>query len=242
MSQLRTGWDATNATYLNAIPAGPSRNVSQFDFLQFRATVNFTDVRNPVGTVRDLSVRFTDGFGTSQSLRVGQFSNALFYPPGTQSAVPKILQHAVRLPLASLTGVNLTNISEVALLFDQQASGALLISDIHFYQQPGGGGNPGADYFTLTPCRVLDTRITASPLLANTTQTFTVAGMCGVPVDALAVSAIPIAVDPGAVGDLRVYPTGQAEPLASAINFVTGKTRANNAIVPLGLAGQINVR
>ena len=143
MSQLRTGWTATTAAYINEIPAGPARDVSQFDFLQFRATVNFADGRNPVATAQDLGVRFTDGSGASQTLRVGQFSDALFYPPGALSSVPKVLQNTVRLPLASLTDVNLTNISEVALLFDQQVSGALLMSDLHFYQRPGGGA-PGA--------------------------------------------------------------------------------------------------
>jgi hypothetical protein len=241
MSSLRTGWSAPAATYLNAIPAGPSRDVSTFSFLQFRATVNFTDGRNPGGTPQDLSVRLTDGFGGSQTLRVGLFSGALFYPPGTQSAVPKILQNTVRIPLASFTSVNLTNVSEVAMLFDQQPSGALLMSDLHFYI-PGGVPPPGNGFFPLTPCRVVDTRSAGMPLLANTTRTFTVAGACLVPIDAVAIAVNMTAVNPGELGDLRLYPTGQPVPLVSAINFAAGKTRANNAIVTLGTAGAIDVQ
>ena len=63
LSQLRTGWSANTASYLNQIPAGPFRDVSEFDFLQFRAVVNFADGRNPGGMSQGLSVRLTDGFG-----------------------------------------------------------------------------------------------------------------------------------------------------------------------------------
>jgi hypothetical protein len=147
MSQLRTGWSATSATYRNQIPAGAARDVSGFEFFQFRASVNFADTRNPGGTAQDLSVRFTDAGGGNQTLRVGQFSGALFFPPGSQGPVPKVLQNTVRLPLASLTGVDLTRVSEVAFLFNQRASGALLLSDLHFYR---GAGAPPAPSFNLT--------------------------------------------------------------------------------------------
>jgi hypothetical protein len=240
LSQLRTGWSAPAASFSNAIPLGTARDVSGFGFLQFRATVNFEDARNPFAMAQDLSMRLTDGFGGSATVRVGQFSDALFYPPGTQSAVPKVLHNAVRLPLSAWTGVNLANISEVALLFDQRSSGALLISDLHFYRQPGAEAT-GHDYFTLAPCRVFDTRITASPLAANTSRTFAVGGLCGVPGDAVAVAANVTAVNPQDQGDLRVYPTGTMAPLASIVNFGRGRTRANNAILALGAGGQIDM-
>lgn len=133
LSQLRTGWGALNAVFVNNIPAGPNRNISAFEFFQFRATVNFTDTRNPVGQAQDMSVRFTDENGASQSLRAGQFSNALFFPPGTTGAVPKVLHNMVRIPLSSLTAVDKTRITRVEFLFNQRATGALLVSDLHFY-------------------------------------------------------------------------------------------------------------
>ncbi len=43
-------------------------------------------------------------------------------------------------------------------------------------------------------------------------------------------------------GDLRLYPAGGAAPLASTINFRPGIVRANNAVVPLGIDGQISVQ
>ena len=97
-------------------------------------------------------------------------------------------------------------------------------------------------FYTLTPCRVVDTRVTPPALAANSTRTFPVGGLCSVPTDARAAAAILIAVNPGDLGDLRLYPTGQPAPLASTINFAAAHTRANNAIVPLGTGGQINVQ
>jgi hypothetical protein len=97
-------------------------------------------------------------------------------------------------------------------------------------------------YFALTPCRIADTRTGGPALGANSTRTFAVAGGCQVPADARAVAAILTAVSPGDLGNLRLFPTGQPAPLSSTLNFAAGLTRANNAIVPLGASGQIDVR
>jgi hypothetical protein len=43
-------------------------------------------------------------------------------------------------------------------------------------------------------------------------------------------------------GDLRVYPSGQAAPLASAISFQPGIVRAGNAIIALSSSGEISVQ
>ena len=139
LPQLRTGWSTLGSAFVNNIPAGSNRDISAFEFFQFRTTLNFTDTRNPSGQSRDFSVRFTDGGGASQSLRVGQFSNALFFPPGTTGAVPKVWHNTVNIPLSALTAVDKTSISKVELLFDQSTTGAVLASDLHFYDS---GGTP----------------------------------------------------------------------------------------------------
>jgi uncharacterized repeat protein (TIGR01451 family) len=98
-------------------------------------------------------------------------------------------------------------------------------------------------YYTVTPCRVADTRSTAPPALsANTTRVFDVAGRCGIPADARAVAIVVTVAQQTDLGNLRLYPAGEAAPLASTINFVVGRTRANNAIIPLGQAGRIAVQ
>lgn len=101
---------------------------------------------------------------------------------------------------------------------------------------------PPTGFYTLSPCRAADTRTAGSPLVANATRTFPVAGKCLVPADATAVALNLTVVNATDRGNLRVYPSGSAAPSTSAINFTAGTTRANNAIAQLGLSGQVNVR
>jgi hypothetical protein len=50
--------------------------------------------------------------------------------------VPKVLLNMARIPLTSFTGVNLADIRSVQFRFDQNASGALLITDLAFAAAP----------------------------------------------------------------------------------------------------------
>jgi hypothetical protein len=134
LSQLRTGWASGGASYTNDLPTG-ARDVSAFQALQFRVSVNFDDARNAKAP-QNFSVVLTDGAGAQSSVRVGDVSSVLFYPPGTTGPVPKVLLNMVRLPLTSFTGVNLTDIRSVKFQFDQTAQGALLISDLAFASAP----------------------------------------------------------------------------------------------------------
>jgi uncharacterized repeat protein (TIGR01451 family) len=107
---------------------------------------------------------------------------------------------------------------------------------------------PPTDFFTVTPCRVVDTRNPAGPtgglaLGAGSTRTFLVAGICDVPSTATAVSVNLTVVGPTAVGNLTVYRGDAASaPLASSINFTSSMTRANNAIVSLATDGSVKVK
>jgi uncharacterized repeat protein (TIGR01451 family) len=95
---------------------------------------------------------------------------------------------------------------------------------------------------TLSPCRLVDTRDVSSPsLVASATRTFTITGTCGVPSTAKAVSANITVTAPTGAGDLQIFPTGTSAPGASAINYTAGQTRANNAVIPLGVGGAIDV-
>jgi hypothetical protein len=93
---------------------------------------------------------------------------------------------------------------------------------------------------------VADTRDPAGPfggpaLAAGSERTFTIAGRCGIPVNAKAVSFNITITGPTSLGHLSLYPGGTPAPLVSTINFRPGQTRANNAIVPLGAGGTLAV-
>lgn len=65
--------------------------------------------------------------------------------------------------------------------------------------------------------------------------------VCGIPPTAKSVAVNVTVVNPTALGHLTLYPTGSQLPLASTINFRSGIVRANNAILALGVSGQISV-
>jgi len=96
-------------------------------------------------------------------------------------------------------------------------------------------------FYTVTPCRVLDTRNANGPLggpalVANQVRNFTIAGSCGIPTSAVAVSA-NVTVIGANTGNLSLFP-GNALPLGtSSINFVGGQVRANDAILMLATDG-----
>ena len=108
-------------------------------------------------------------------------------------------------------------------------------------------GSPLAQhYFTLSPCRVVDTRNAMGPfggpaLAPGADRSFTVAGQCGVPTNAKAVSINLTVTAPTAAGDLELYPAG-TPVVVSDINYLPGQTRANNAIVKLSNSGALAVR
>jgi hypothetical protein len=104
-------------------------------------------------------------------------------------------------------------------------------------------------FFSLTPCRIADTRSAAGTygapaLAAGATRVFPLAGVCGIPPGATAVSINITVTQPTAMGSLTLFPAGAAVPGTSAINYVAGQTRANNAIAGLsdttGLAVRCN--
>jgi hypothetical protein len=98
---------------------------------------------------------------------------------------------------------------------------------------------PAADFHTLAPCRLADTR-TSSPLAAGAPATFPAAGSCGIPIDAVAVVMNVTVINPTASGNLQVYPSGLLSPQSSVVNFPAGTNRGSLAILPLGLKGEID--
>ena len=99
--------------------------------------------------------------------------------------------------------------------------------------------------FTLTPCRLIDTRSPAGPfggpaLAAGANRVFTVVGQCGIPAGAKAISSNATVTQPTAPGFVVLFPGGPV-PGVSNVNFRAGQTRANNAIVPLSAGGTLSV-
>ena len=88
------------------------------------------------------------------------------------------------------------------------------------------------DFFTVTPCRLVDTRST-SALAAGVPRTFPLTGSCGIPAGARAVAANVTVTGPTGDGFLTLWPSGTPFPGTSTVNVKTGITRAGNAVVTL---------
>jgi photosystem II stability/assembly factor-like uncharacterized protein len=106
---------------------------------------------------------------------------------------------------------------------------------------------PGLDFYTVAPCRLVDTRrpiggLGGPALVAGQDRTFTLVGECTIPPEAKALSLNVTVTAPTAQGNLRLYPAGIPLPTASTVNYVAGQTRANNAIAALGADGRLSVR
>jgi uncharacterized repeat protein (TIGR01451 family) len=130
--------------------------------------------------------------------------------------------------------VNLANAANAAVT-DAQGRGTIVNDDFP---------PPPTAFFTVTPCRIVDTRNAAGPtggpaLAPSSIRSFPLTGEpCGVPATAAAVSVNLTAVGAVALGHLTLFPGDIVDPpLVSSLNFVAGVTRANNAIVPLAADG-----
>ena len=135
LTQLRTGWNDLTGNYRNNIPSSLG-NVSGFQALQFRVSVNFADPRNLAGLAQDFRVVLTDASGASSSVRVSDVSGALYYPPGEIFPVPKAVLNTVRIPLSAFGGVNLNAVRSVQFTFNERLQGGLLITDVAFASAP----------------------------------------------------------------------------------------------------------
>lgn len=99
-------------------------------------------------------------------------------------------------------------------------------------------------YYALNPCRVVDTRnangVDGGPIMgANSTRSFTIRGVCGVPTTAKAVSLNLAITGMTAGGYVTLWPSGLSEPVVSSINFSgTEPALANGAIVGLSTNAQ----
>jgi len=123
-----------------------------------------------------------------------------------------------------------------------------LVADINGYFAASGSG--GLNFYTVTPCRLVDTRKPNGPFggptlsAADATRTFPLStGACGLPgyPAAEAYSLNMTVVPQGPLGYLTTWPAGGTRPVASTLNAPKGLVVANAAIVPASTGGSVSV-
>ena len=100
----------------------------------------------------------------------------------------------------------------------------------------------GLDFYIVTPCRVVDTRVGAGPVASGTPFPIAVSGACGVPPGAKAVAVNVTVVDPSGTGHLEAYASDTPPPALPMLSFVSGRNRANNGVVRLSSDGSITLQ
>ncbi len=133
--------------------------------------------------------------------------------------------------LTAVSGAHAAGLADVTVTIPGPGS-ATLTQGFAYATTP-----PAASFFTVSPCRVVDTRAAQAPALApGERRTLAVAGHCGVPTSANAVALNVTVASPAAQGFVRVT-AGNGLSETSTLNFVAGATRANNALVLLASDG-----
>jgi hypothetical protein len=106
-------------------------------------------------------------------------------------------------------------------------------------------GTAVGDFYTLMPCRLLDTRTPeggAAPIPSGTVREVNVvAGSCGVPANAMALAINVTEVSATTGGEIAVYSAGPPTG-AATVSFNPELHRANNAIVLITSDGKLKVK
>jgi hypothetical protein len=143
------------------------------------------------------------------------------------------------LPLAASLNDVTGTIAANAVIVPAGANGAVnvfasdatdLVIDVSGYFAPPGPG--GLSLYAVTPCRVLDTRLTSGTPFSTTLDVNVIAAPCGVPATARAFLFNATAIPSDLLGYLTMWPQGQPQPLAATLNAYDGALTNNMAIVP----------
>jgi uncharacterized repeat protein (TIGR03803 family) len=230
---------------------------------------------SPSGTLTTL-VNFSTTNGANPAARLAQGSDGNFYGTtrsgGTSNAgtLFKITSSGILTTLVNFDAPNGSSSINTG-----SYAGLMQGSDGTFYGTtidgginnsntcPGGCGTvfrlnvqpssnvAGLSYYPLSPCRVVDTRNSASPNLpVNTPVSYQVnsvgssgsygaqggnASGCGIPTDAKAIFFNFVAVNVAGSGYLQAWPFGASTPTASVLNYANmpGLDIANGIVLPV---------
>jgi serine protease inhibitor ecotin len=193
---------------------------------QFQVTGSLGVPANATAVTGNLTVTQQQGYGylfIGPNAQANPTSSTLNFPTGEDRA------NSVTVALSGGGTLWITYVSIIP--------GALThaIFDVSGYFTPD---TSGVKYFPITPVRILDSRPggvgSLSTFHSNVAQTFTVAGLNGVPSGATAVTGNLTVTQQTQFGYLFAGPVAENNPTTSNLNFPLGDNRANQVTVALG--------
>jgi len=211
----------------------------------------------PSLSVSDVTVSLASSGPSTATLRVDlrsalPYGLTVDFTTADDSAVAGADYTATTGALTFAPGVTSQTVDVVAISSDEGAADRRFFVDFSVTSPAGVPGARAAvtlawpaGFYTLTPCRLADTRTDApaggGPALdAGAVRRIAAAGRCGIPDTAKAVAANVTVTGATDAGDLRVFAAGLATPETSVVNYGAGQTRAAFALVALGPDGEID--
>jgi hypothetical protein len=122
----------------------------------------------------------------------------------------------------------------------RRQAGDVYIDDVIIKSSKGAAGQPGT-FTPITPARLLDTRRNASPVGPDSTVSFQVAGVNGLPAKVASVVFNLTVTSSQSFGFVTAYASGAGRPNASNLNYTRGQTVANLVTVPVGADGKVTL-
>jgi hypothetical protein len=172
--------------------------------------------------------------GTAVTLTGSGFAAGATVSFGGAAASSVVVQNAAR--ITAVTPAHAAG--TVAVTVTNPGAAADTLSPGFFYWPPLAA----SDFYTLAPCRLVDTRNAAGPrggpaLAGQALRSFPISGACGVPADAKAVAANVTVVSPAQAGHVGVYPGNSFALGTWVVSFSAGRTLGSLAVVTLATNG-----
>lgn len=136
-AMIVVSWPEKGAALRFSIPEG--NDLSAFSAISLRAALDPLSTLNEADVYQAFTIQLVDRQGNSASMHTRDNEPALRFPEGYETEndtfeggmfTGRVPLTSIRIPLSDFVGINLAEIREVALLFDQTSSGTLFMSDI----------------------------------------------------------------------------------------------------------------
>ena len=130
-------WLQSGAALRFSLPEG--NDLGQFTAISLRAALDPLSPLNKAGAQQAFTIQLVDKEGNTASVHTRAGEPALRFPDGYQEKndtfdggwfTGRVPLTSIRMPLRDFSGVDLSAIQEITLLFDQSPSGSLFISDL----------------------------------------------------------------------------------------------------------------
>ena len=234
---------SASATFTGTVAPAPNPSLGSFAPLPSSRVLDSrsTGAPIPAGSVQVVHVAGVAGVPNDASAAVlnitvdggGEAGFVTTFPCGTPLPDTSNLNIAAGQTVANAVTVAMGTDGDVCVYSSVAVNLIVDISGVYSH-------NAGSALLTpLSPLRLLDTRLAGGNVAAGTVRELQVAGVAGVPVDAMAVVLNVTATRTLGDGFVTAFACGSAVPATSNVNFVAGATAANAVTTAIDSAGKV---